>query len=797
MIPSNNSNPIETNLDPNLSMAFSLANNAHIIELLSSKIYTDPWKSVVRELITNALDAHVEAGIIDVPIEVTIVPPHGISPAQLIVRDFGFGMNPIEFRKTFLSIGISSKATDNLTHGGYGIGALTIFAISSQAALWTVSQTLKYEYLLYRDGKNADIPTAACTSTTSTTEVGTKISIPIDLKNFQEVVEAVAELTAFVTPSPTVSGIDESIDNLSDYLQLVKGKYLQIHALGCDYFTPKIARVVGVDRILPVFRIGQIAYPLDRALFSKISEIEPFPAAFLGVNSSLFRRYRSNCSYLVIPIPIGVLDLPANREYIAPTEKNIALMAEILVAAHANIAAEYALALTKYQSINPLETPLNNWGKLKCAVAFGCRQLTLEWVSCDRGGGEEAIVKTVTVDLAAYTDRHEYRTNVNITDDSSVLQSKTVTVNRSILTSKYYDFDDIYYATQYSNIKIQLIYFLGVKERMRQEVMACCDTKGKIVRIFETEAELQSTLAIECHQLVQPLIIRSSFVPSPRSKIRDRSLISFTEWYQSTSPVGLKRIFFDREQDSKTRIKAVVSDWHPSRAPGRRIYYFTEQNFTASVRLFYATLQPYLPAGIELYYLDNTALSILATAPTGVRMNWVCANTLFDRVMADRLKMLMPIFNTLGVCPAPTFLGCQRLHKIDWLCKEAVAIEASLLEIFDRPLAAEVFGDLIAEAKMFANSVPVFYLGLAVYHDCESLFPELAQVRLGRASVRWANDEHWAATLKHYLQSLIAELPLISSHGIFRSINLENCRSIGDSLSAIAILQAHRQININ
>ena len=40
--------------------SFKIANTAHMMEILSKKLYTNPELAVCRELVCNAIDAHTE-----------------------------------------------------------------------------------------------------------------------------------------------------------------------------------------------------------------------------------------------------------------------------------------------------------------------------------------------------------------------------------------------------------------------------------------------------------------------------------------------------------------------------------------------------------------------------------------------------------------------------------------------------------------------------------------------------------------------------------------------------------------
>ena len=109
----------------------------HIIGLLSN-IYRDPQLAVIREYSTNAVDAHVEVGKANVPIQVRL--PTESEPI-FAVRDFGRGLTKEMMFRVFKNYGSSSKRTTNELTGGLGIGAKSAFAVTDNFSI--VSVTMK------------------------------------------------------------------------------------------------------------------------------------------------------------------------------------------------------------------------------------------------------------------------------------------------------------------------------------------------------------------------------------------------------------------------------------------------------------------------------------------------------------------------------------------------------------------------------------------------------------------------------------------------------------------------------
>jgi len=86
----------------------SSKNLAHIFSILRNQLYSDKILAVVREYCTNAMDANIDAGVPDCPIQVSI--PNAFSPF-FKVRDFGKGLSEEQVYNIFGSYGNPPSAT--------------------------------------------------------------------------------------------------------------------------------------------------------------------------------------------------------------------------------------------------------------------------------------------------------------------------------------------------------------------------------------------------------------------------------------------------------------------------------------------------------------------------------------------------------------------------------------------------------------------------------------------------------------------------------------------------------------
>lgn len=106
----------------NETMDFGISNSAEFFQILSSSLYTNQILAVVREVLCNAWDAHIEAGKQDVPIFVSM------ANNEFTVRDYGTGIHKDDIQEIYGIYGQSTKRQKGNVTGGFGLGCKAPFA---------------------------------------------------------------------------------------------------------------------------------------------------------------------------------------------------------------------------------------------------------------------------------------------------------------------------------------------------------------------------------------------------------------------------------------------------------------------------------------------------------------------------------------------------------------------------------------------------------------------------------------------------------------------------------------------
>lgn len=98
-----------------------------IIDYLTN-LYANPLKAVVRELLTNALDASADSD------ESVVIEKKNIDGDKCIfsITDFGVGMSAEQLKENYITYANSSKKDDFGVVGGFGLGSKSPMAIAAQ-----------------------------------------------------------------------------------------------------------------------------------------------------------------------------------------------------------------------------------------------------------------------------------------------------------------------------------------------------------------------------------------------------------------------------------------------------------------------------------------------------------------------------------------------------------------------------------------------------------------------------------------------------------------------------------------
>lgn len=207
--------------------------------------YSDPIPSMVREITSNAFDAHIEIEV-DEPVEVEIIDENILTGAScaLSIRDRGAGMTPEIIQTIYSKFGKSTKRNNNKALGAFGFGAKAPLGYTNMFELITVAEGVKYHYAIHK-GEKRPVITKLDEGPTDE-DSGTEVKIIIKDGDKRKVKKAIQNsLTYF----DNVNYINCDIDN--NY-QLIKGKDFIFNSQ-TDYSTFENAHLC----------LGKVRYPIN------------------------------------------------------------------------------------------------------------------------------------------------------------------------------------------------------------------------------------------------------------------------------------------------------------------------------------------------------------------------------------------------------------------------------------------------------------------------------------------------------------------------------------------------------
>ena len=122
-------------------------NAVNMVMDMLSKLYNDPMCATIREYVSNAYDANVEAGATK-PVELTL--PCSENDGLLMVKDYGRGLDYIGIVSVFANFGTSTKRESDNLIGGFGIGSKSGLAVSNAINVSSVCNGTLNEFVLER-----------------------------------------------------------------------------------------------------------------------------------------------------------------------------------------------------------------------------------------------------------------------------------------------------------------------------------------------------------------------------------------------------------------------------------------------------------------------------------------------------------------------------------------------------------------------------------------------------------------------------------------------------------------------
>jgi hypothetical protein len=259
---------------------FRIRNSAKAFNILSSGLYANKIKAIIRELSCNAIDSHTAAGTTQ-PFEVHL--PTTLEP-WFSIRDFGTGLNHEQVSNIYTTYFESTKTESNAFIGALGLGSKSPFSYTDNFTVTAIKDGHKGIYTAFIN--DVGVPSIALMSGEQVTEpngVEVKFSVN-DRYDFNKFADEANKVYRWFPVAPTITGNVITIEPLDfETKDIIPG----VHSMHLNHGRPGSIAVM-----------GNIAYPI---------EVPQAEQSLEGLHQLLKHG-------LVMEFGIGELDFQASRE---------------------------------------------------------------------------------------------------------------------------------------------------------------------------------------------------------------------------------------------------------------------------------------------------------------------------------------------------------------------------------------------------------------------------------------------------------------------------------------------------
>lgn len=313
----------------------------HILMDVLSKLYTHPAKAVLRELLSNALDA-CEGMSSFTPIEVKLPTDQN---RTLVVRDFGPGISREQFSEVLSRYGASTRRETNNYRGGFGFGLKSAYSLANHFEIISYQNRTELRVQFKKTEQNLAYLQFGDIIPTSEPD-GTKVTVTVPKSNMDELKMEKLLQTKFLAgydPAQVIFFEGESIASFTEISVHNPEKYVPLKVLddvvGWVAAEPTQYKKDGVFGV-----IGGVTYPLIG-----MDTIAPY-----------LKAYKHQ---IYLNIPIGNVDIPSSRESLTYSERTINTLKSLAEDFRETLLSEWQKqinSLTRVEALKKFDTHTKN-----------------------------------------------------------------------------------------------------------------------------------------------------------------------------------------------------------------------------------------------------------------------------------------------------------------------------------------------------------------------------------------------------------------------------------------------------
>lgn len=313
--------------------------------------YTDIIGSIIRELSSNAADAHNEVNKKYLPFDIYL--PNMISP-EFKIRDYGPGMSKDDVINIFSSMFTSTKRDNNDNIGGFGIGGKTPLAYHTKTmTIECYQQNVKTTYLAFINDEG--YPSINILGEQATEKpTGFMLKFPVKDDDFNSFNTKTKEQLKYFVVKPTIYGVNNTTDffktNKSADVDIIKETNYTIEYSSSRYYNNNgvtviqggIGYSVKIDTLINYFKISKVT--------NQLLEYENVDLDDLFAHAK-FKLY----------VNIGDVALDLTREHIKEDDKTLAAITDIYIKAHNTLITKIFKDKNKCKTFKDAKTFLDQY----------------------------------------------------------------------------------------------------------------------------------------------------------------------------------------------------------------------------------------------------------------------------------------------------------------------------------------------------------------------------------------------------------------------------------------------------
>ena len=225
---------------------FSIKSSAKAFRILSSTIYPDIVAAPIRELATNAIDSHKDAGVKE---QFLVHLPNEFEP-YFSIRDYGTGISDENINKVYCTYFESTRTGSNEYTGGFGLGSKTPFCYSDTFSVTSYHGGRKMVFTAFLEDGEPNI--AKFADEPSDEKSGLEVSFSVKREDIHKFVDTARTVYSRFVDKPKVIGAANF--NLIEHKYVIKGENWSIRETSSTYRYGNIG-----SHII----MGNIGYPID------------------------------------------------------------------------------------------------------------------------------------------------------------------------------------------------------------------------------------------------------------------------------------------------------------------------------------------------------------------------------------------------------------------------------------------------------------------------------------------------------------------------------------------------------